>query len=248
MPRISVTIVAMMLVAGICSTLDAGPLLATDQLEFDFGFSPQNSKVCRIFQLRNDGDDTLRITRVVPGCGCTQTPLADSILAPGETTQLEIIFSTGHYSGIVTKRPRIETNEAESGRYVAISTNVVQRPDSTYPVQIRPYKLDMSQFGETVRDQMKFAIVNVSDKNLGLTLVNCPDKLLSIELPSELPAGGSIEALAKLTPGAVKTSFETSFTIQLSDDAKTRFTIPVKRTIKSPGQTAATTGTNQQKP
>ncbi len=241
-------ITTILIAAFIGSAVNAAPLLAIDQTDFDFGFAPQNSKVSHIFQLRNDGDDTLRIARVVPGCGCTQAPLADSILAPGQSTQLEIIFSTGHYNGAVTKRPRIETNESSTAKFVAITTNVAQRPDSTYPVQVRPYKLDMSQFGETVRDQMKFTIANVSDSNLGITLVSCPDKMMSIELPEEVPAGGSVDAIAKLSPSAAKLSFETSFTIQLGDAAKTRFTIPVKRTMKSPGQVAVDPKTNQTKP
>ena len=239
MHRIIVTTVALTLALGL-GRLNAAPLLATDQLEFDFGYAPQNSKVCRIFELRNDGDDTLRITKVIPGCGCTKTPLKDSVLAPGERTELEIIFSTGAYTGLVTKRPRIETNEGGANRYLTIATNVMPRPDSTYPVQIRPYKIDLSQFGEAVRKQMKFTLVNVSDAGLGMTLVSCPSELMTVTMPNNVPAGGTAEGLVKLTEKAIETSFESSITIQLDDAAKSRFTIPIKRSVKSPAQ--ATTG------
>jgi hypothetical protein len=248
MRRIVVTAVFTMLTLGLCSTLDAAPLLAVDQLDFDFGFAPQNSKVCRIFQLRNDGDDTLIVTKVIPGCGCTQMPLKDTSLAPGETTQLEIVFSTGHYSGPVTKRPRIETNETTSTKYMSIQTNVVQRPDSTYPLQIRPYKLDMSQFGEKVRDKMPFTIANVSDVKHGLILVSYPTELMTVDMPSDVAAGASAEGLVTLTPAATEKAFETSITFQLNDDAKTRFTIPIKRSLKSPTQASTAVNSAGTKP
>ena len=68
--------------------------LVIEEAEFDFGYVPQNSKVSHLFFLHNGGEDPLVIERVVPGCGCTRAPLKKSELAPGETTELEIIFST----------------------------------------------------------------------------------------------------------------------------------------------------------
>jgi hypothetical protein len=247
MHRIILTTMAVTLSLGL-GGLNAAPLLATDQLEFDFGYAPQNSKVCRIFELRNDGDDTLRITKVIPGCGCTKAPLKDSVLAPGERTELEIIFSTGAYTGLVTKRPRVETNEGGVSRNLMIATNVLPRPDSTYPIQIRPYKLDLSQFGETVRDQMKFTIANVSDGSLGLSLVSFPPELMTVQMPASVPAKGSVQGLVMLTEKAVETSFESSITIQLDDSAKTRFTIPIKRSVKSPVQATAQSTSGAKKP
>ena len=223
-------------------SLMARPALTIDQLEFDFGYAPQNSKISHLFRLRNDGDDTLRITRVIPGCGCTQAPLRKSTLAPGESTELEIIFNTGHYSGPVTKRPKIETNETSAQKNITILTNVVQRPDSTYPVQTKPYKLDLSQFGETVRDEMKYTLANVSDQDLDLTLVSCPDELLTVKVPKHIAAGASANGLVKLTPTATGKSFETSITIQLNDKAATRFTIPIKRSVYSPEKEVASSG------
>ena len=43
------------------------PLMDIPETEFDFGFTPQNSKVSHDFWLYSVGDDTLKILRVVPG-------------------------------------------------------------------------------------------------------------------------------------------------------------------------------------
>ncbi len=35
--------------------------------EFDFGFVPQNSTISHVFWLHSNGDDSLKIIKVVPG-------------------------------------------------------------------------------------------------------------------------------------------------------------------------------------
>lgn len=113
----------------------------------------------------------------------------------------------------------------------------MRRPDSTYPIIVKPYKLDISQFGEKTRDQMKFTIINVSDSSYDLSLAAAPSQLLTVTLPKSVPAGKSAEGSIKLHPDALKKEFEKSITIQLSDGKATRFTIPVKRALRLPGDT-----------
>ena len=62
--------------------------LIVPQTMYDFGFAPQNAKISHTFELYNSGDDSLKITKVVPGCGCTKTPLAKDQLAPKEKTSV----------------------------------------------------------------------------------------------------------------------------------------------------------------
>ncbi|MBI5267181.1 MAG: DUF1573 domain-containing protein [candidate division Zixibacteria bacterium] len=137
----------------------------------------------------------------------------------------------------MSKRPTIQTNEGPPDKYVQIDCEVVRRPDSTYPIIIKPYKLDISQFGEKVRDQMKFTIMNVSDKPLALSTVGLPTDYITVTLPASVPAGKSVEGLIKLKPDALKKEFEKSLTIQLDDEKASRFTIPVKRSLRLPGDT-----------
>jgi hypothetical protein len=140
----------------------------------------------------------------------------------------------------VTKRPRIETNEGPPFKNVTITADVMARPDSTYPVVVKPYKLDISQFGEKTRDEMKFTISNVSDSDLTLTLASYPARYATVDLPKSVPAGKSASGTVKLTKKGVEGDFEKSFTIQVSDKANSRFTVPIKRTVKTPGQAAST--------
>ncbi len=113
--------------------------------------------------------------------------------------------------------------------------HVVSRPDSTYPVILNPYKLDMSQFTEKVREKVTFKINNVSEKKIKPTLVSGASDYFTIKLPASINPGGSAEGTLTLKPAGLKGGFEKSFTIQLDDDKKSRFTIPVKRTVNNVG-------------
>lgn len=156
------------------------------------------------------------------------------LLAVGDSTQLEIIFNTKTYKGNITKSPRIETNEGQPDKIVQIKANILLRPDSTYPVVISPYKLNISQFGEKVRDEMTFEIENVSDIELKPTIVDMPSNLFDIKLPEKIKAGQTGKATLKLKETALDISYDKSFTIEFNDEAKTRFSIPVRRSLRVP--------------
>jgi len=155
---------------------------------------------------------------------------------------LEIIFSSGRRRGNQSKRPRIETNEGELAKYVQIKSNVVTNPDSTYPIRISPYKFDVSQFGDKKVKERKFVIENVSDQDLEIKLVDMPYGMFKLELPTKIKAGKSKSGKIIVLDEWMDKQFEKSLTIELTDAKNTRFTVPVKRTIRVPGQTASTKG------
>ncbi len=156
------------------------------------------------------------------------------VLAVGDSTRLEIIFQTKRYKSRISKRPSIQTNEGPPTKHVQISTEVTDRPDSTYPIIIQPYKIDLSQFSEKVIEKKQFAITNVSDQKLELSLISMPDDLLEIKLPNSIKPGKSAKAELRLRPEAYGDPFEKSVTIEVvtaEDEEATRFTIPVKRSL-----------------
>lgn len=167
------------------------------------------------------------------------------MLAVGDSTALEIIFSTRTYNRRMTKRPSIETNGGPPNPHVEIIATVTDRPDSTYPLLISPYKLDLSQFGEKVRDEITFEITNISDETVHITDVFMPvNEYFEVDLPKSIKPGKTEEATLQLDEEVLDESFEKSFTIQLDDGNTTRFTIPVKRTLRTPAQAGATTKDN----
>lgn len=133
----------------------------------------------------------------------------------------------------MTKRPKIQTNEGPPDKRVSITAIVTTRPDSTYPIRMRPYKLDLSQLSEKAIDEAAFTIENVSDEELSITMIASNDHLWEVDLPETIGPGKTVKAELKLTDTGRGGSFEKSFTIELSDQNSTRFTMPVKRTLRA---------------
>jgi hypothetical protein len=223
------------LAAFVAAAAMAAPKLTLPEESFDFGFVPQHAKVSHVFWLKSTGDDSLKILKVIPGCGCTKAPLDKQEMAAGDSTQLEVIFSTGNYTRKVTKRPKIQTNEGPPDRFVSILCNVETHPDSSYPLVIDPYKLDMTQLGDKVRDEMSFTIKNVTDQKLALSVVSLPANFFRLEIPASVAPGATVEGKLKLDKSAIDQDFEKSFTLELSDAGHTRFTVPVKRVVRPSG-------------
>jgi len=109
---------------------------------------------------------------------------------------------------------------------------VVERPDSTYPARLKPYKLDLTQFGDKVRDEVTFKIMNVSDKELRPSLIACAERYFEVELPEVIKPGDQANAKVKLTKEALDMEFEKSFTISFDDAPQSRYTMPVKRKLR----------------
>lgn len=91
----------------------AGPAVDISPDSFNFGKTIQRSKVSHTFWIKSTGDQDLIITKIEPGCGCTQAPIGDTVVAPGDSTALEIILSTKSYRGFLSKRPYILTNASD---------------------------------------------------------------------------------------------------------------------------------------
>lgn len=89
---------------------------------------------------------------------------------------------------------------------------------------------------------MDFTIQNVSDLDLELALIDMPANMFKVTLPKKIKAGEIAKGKFALQKEYIPKEFEKSITIELSDNAKTRFTVPVKRTIRIPGapQTSTT--------
>lgn len=158
------------------------------------------------------------------------------MIAVGDSTRLEIIFDTKSYTNVVSKSPRIQTNEGPPDKFVRINASVVNRPDSTYPIVIKPYKLDLTQFGEKVRSEIKFTLNNVSQTDLTPQLISTADQFFEVVLPKVIPAGKTAEGVLRLKKNALDKPFDKSLTLQLNDEKNSRFTIPVKRQIRSGAQ------------
>jgi len=223
------TLVTMFASAGLVVIATAAPKMEVPEDTIDFGKTVQRVVLTHDFWIKSVGDDTLRITGIEPGCGCTQVPLKDTVLAPGDSTTLRIIFSTGYFLGRVDKRPYIITNASNEKTYLKVSAELAVEPPSYWPVVIKPAVVDVSQFGEQPRRRARFLIENRLDKDLNIQVVDSSLKSFTVEIPEKVKARDSVSGLIIVRKDAVDTEFEESITIEFDDEDRSRYSIPVKR-------------------
>jgi len=228
-----------LLIFILTGTVSAQSALQIKEPIFDFGYVPQNSTVSHIFWLYSTGNEPLNIIEVQPGCGCTKAPLEKDIVPVGDSTQLEILFSSRLYDGPLTKRPAIETDEGKIKKYLQFSANIYKDPSKTEPIVLNPNIFDMSRFGEKDRTKLQFEITNASDKDLKLEVIDHPEAMLKIDFPDKIKAGRTETGKVEVKNFFKNIEFEKSITIELNDKNHTRFTIPVKRAIVIPGTTSS---------
>jgi hypothetical protein len=133
------------------------------------------------------------------------------------------------YTGWKMRAPRIVTDIDLMTTYVRIKVNVVKPldADSLFPVTIDPWSLCYNpEHPDTIED-IEFEITNVSQYPVALTRANWPDTLVEFSLPWAIPAGESATASVRFDEETYTPDFYKSLTFELSDDARTRFTIPI---------------------
>jgi hypothetical protein len=83
MTPIRKTLSALLLVAGVTAVF-AAPEVKVDKMTYNGGKASEGSILKAHFKLTNTGNETLKITSVRPGCGCTVVSY-DSVIAPGKS-------------------------------------------------------------------------------------------------------------------------------------------------------------------
>ncbi len=81
--RITLCLVAIVMVCLSGSVVIAAPNLQFDNPKYDFGEVFQGGKVRHVFEFVNEGDEALYIDRVRSSCGCTAVLISEKNIPPG---------------------------------------------------------------------------------------------------------------------------------------------------------------------
>jgi uncharacterized cupredoxin-like copper-binding protein len=131
-------------VAGFAQLM--GPKLLVQPTEHNFGTITQGEKVTHVFILTNNGGDLLVIENVQASCGCTAATPEKNELAPGESTNLEVIFNSTGRNGAQKKNITIKSNDEENPQTKLVITATVIKSD------IPEAKVPSLYFPETKHD------------------------------------------------------------------------------------------------
>jgi len=225
--RTTLIAASILLTCGLSAAF-AGAKLDIASTTFDFGVIPQVGKVSHTYYMKSTGSDSLRILGIKPACGCTKAPLEKEVVAPGDSTGVELIFTSSEaYRGRTEKKATVTCNDDERGSFLLRFTakfNTV--PDSARPIQLDPWSLEIAE-AERARE-MSIAVKNVSDQPLTLKTASLPLGFLKVTLPTApIAPNGTATVKVQVDPKCKANAFEKSFTIECSDVQTTHFTVPV---------------------
>lgn len=216
-----------------------GPRALVVEPSFDFGYIPQDAKVSRTYWVDNLGTDTLVIFNIQPGCGCTKAPLTTFTAPPNDSLPIELVFDTGKRSRHQLKSTRITCNDPARSKFdLQLSAWVYKEEDSTGSIVFtknEKLKFTTDDLGES--DVVSFR--NVSRQPLSVTLIDYPRELVSVEVPSGQIDPGDVGKIAvRVNSHLEKSDYQKSFTFELSDKARTRYSIPIRmaQSVKSLGR------------
>jgi len=156
--------------------------------------------------------------------------LKKRLLAVGDSTELEIIYSSGRRAGKFAKAPRLYTSDPSVKESRLKISGVSMDPyDSTgnHLIRIDPFELKVI-IGEE-KKEYKIQVKNLSGQKVGMNLVSTHHDFLDVKIPKDIKPGKSREIKIKFKNVEERSviGFKKSITIELTDAAKTRYTIPI---------------------
>ena len=212
--------------------------IKVSESQFQFGRMPQGTQVAHTFWMKNAGDSDVFINDIKPGCGCTKAPFKAQSLAPGESTHVELIFSSGHYGSHVTKNAHILSNESGNVPDLIFHADVRPVPmmDSLDVFTVKPCRVDLDNYKDPEEHPLEYqlALKNRSDQDLSFRVVDRPTGLVALDFPEgqAVHPGETMKFVARFDKAVASEVFTKSFTIEASDKDHTRLTVPISKTMR----------------
>lgn len=161
----------------------SGPRAEFPQSLVDFGKVPPTEVQRHDFVVTNSGTETLVISNVSPGCGCTTAGDWDREIAPGKTGKIPVEFNPSNFSGAVTKTIVVSTNDGARPTHMLEIKATVWRPFELQPSFANFLPVE----GEPGRETKIVRIVNNADVPAVLQPPQSSDVRFKTELKTVQP-------------------------------------------------------------
>lgn len=222
-----ITVIFILLTGALMAQEQASKIVVPDNI-FDFGFFVEDARVVHTFTIKNEGDDTLRIIKVKPGCGCTAAPLREDNVAPGDSTFVDVYFDSKRLTGLVKKKVTILSNDPIDPLVEAATISITGKK--------HPYIAadpEFINFGRISADKLdkefSTTLTNITDADVELVIVDYSRDYIDVQLDKTLLEPGES---AKFTVILRRVPLDPSyynFSATLSaniEDIKIHLTIP----------------------
>lgn len=152
------------------------------------------------------------------------------MIAVGDSGSVELIFhSTVGQTGRIAKSATVKCNDGERSTFQLKLGSIVY--DKEHPDSLKAISLSASRLvwePSTKAKEQKLSVTNNAAKPVKMKLVSEPYGFATFEVPAgEIKQGKAEEIKIKIDKNFTGAEFKKSFTVELNDSAKTRFTVPV---------------------
>ena len=100
--------------------------IAFDKMAHDFGTINQDSENNMVFTFTNTGDKPLVIESATGSCGCTVPEFPKEPIAPGQTSEIKVVYKPGKQKGLQNKTVTVIANTVPKDTRLNISANVIE--------------------------------------------------------------------------------------------------------------------------
>lgn len=197
--------------------------LVFDSESWDFGSVPVDFKITHSYKFKNNGEGDLHITKVDPTCDCTSASAKDTLIRPGDSSEIKVVFHTRDFYGQTSKKVFVYSDDPENPTTELDYTANIEFFHKLHTSD--PKYLTFLQ-GQNAKD---VKLINNSDDRVGYVIQKETDTLFSISKIDGSLSGGQSELInVKIRDSLSKGTYFTNFTVTYDTNPKLRLTIPVK--------------------
>ena len=192
------------------------------ELIHDFGQIKRGEAASHSFIFTNTGTETLLITEVRPGCGCTTAGAWDKEVAPGQTGRIPLQFNSAGFSGPIAKSATVACNDPTQGNlYLQLKGTVWT------PLEITPTTLMFQYDAESAVGQTQTVrIVNHTAQALSIEPAPLTNRAFHAELMSVTP-GKEFRLLVATVPPIGPGMVTASIALKTSSAETPTINVPV---------------------
>lgn len=212
-----------------CTSSYSQPRLEISDTDFDFGYTPLNTKLVNRFWFKSVGTDTVVINDIKTGCACAVMPLEKNRIAPGDSMRVGVFWDVKNNLGPTGRTVRIYTNASQDPLRLHMKAVVRPTLDSARPVSVKPFRCELAKSSRAVIDSISFTLTNHTDEDVSVALVSSFPDECELVLPDTIKALASSRGYVKVKPEYADMEFETSMTLLFSDQEASRLTVPIRR-------------------
>lgn len=200
------------------------------EVDFQFGYMPNDASVSHSYWLHSRGEDSLKILRVKPACGCTKAPLKKEVIAAGDSGEVELVFhASAGQKGNMSKTATVTCNDNDKGNFqLRFGANVYSKEntDSLTPLTLSQGFVKWDLEGKS--KEQTITLKNVSSAPVMIKLITQPYGFVIVDLGSgDIRPGQTRDIKVRIAPEFQGQDFTKSFTFECNDANKTRYSVPV---------------------